>query len=317
MRIVVYRPGALGDTLLTLPTLAALRSHWPDARITLICRPDIHALTLASGLAASAYSHELPDWACLFANAVARSDLAQHTFGGAEIALVWAPDAERSITQRLHALGVHDALVAAPPPRPGIRQHVGLQLLGALAPLGVAVPAHVGDMRLLEPLLTAPEDAQDVARAAWGRMKGQLSGRAPIAIHPGSGGARKRWPARHFAALLRDLRQDFAPVLVEGSQDGAIVADVLAEAGAVPVARDLSVAGLAAFLARCAGYVGNDSGVTHLAGMLGLPTIALFGPTDPALWAPLGPRVTALRSSTERLDDLAPSVVIAAIRRAV
>ena len=70
--------------------------------------------------------------------------------------------------------------------------------------------------------------------------------------------------------LIRDVRRDYAPILIAGPQDEEVVAQVIAEAGATPTVRDLSVAGLAAFLSRCALYVGNDSGVTHLAGLLGV-----------------------------------------------
>jgi len=62
------------------------------------------------------------------------------------------------------------------------------------------------------------------------------------------------------------------------------------------VARGLEVAALAALLAGCAGYLGNDSGVSHLAAALGVPSVVVFGPTDPARWAPLGPQVRVVRS---------------------
>ena len=111
------------------------------------------------------------------------------------------------------------------------------------------------------------------------------------------------------------VTHSWPPVLIAAQQDEEIVAQVIAEAGATPTARDLSVAGLAAFLPCCALYVGNDSGVTHLAGLLGVPTLALFGPTEPALWAPLGQRVVARQSPTGRMEDLSPETVIAAITR--
>jgi ADP-heptose:LPS heptosyltransferase len=111
------------------------------------------------------------------------------------------------------------------------------------------------------------------------------------------------------------LRQDFAPILVAGPQDEKLVAQVIAEARSTPIVRDMSVAGLAAWLSACAIYIGNDSGVTHLAGMLGVPTIALFGSTDPALWTPLGRHIVALRSSTGQMGDLLPEDVMNPIRR--
>lgn len=314
MRIVVYRAGALGDTLLTFSTLAALRRRWPEARITLICRADVHALALGSGLADRAYSHELAAWAGLFAALAPPSDRVRDDFTDADIAVAWAPDTGGEIGARLQELGVRKIVVAPPPSQTGSQGHVALRLLSALESLGVAVPRDVASLSALLPALRWPQEAQDDAGAAWERIQGELAGRPAVAIHPGSGGARKRWPIGHFARLIHELRGEFAPILIAGQQDEEFVTQVITGTGATPIVRDLSVATLAAFLSRCAGYVGNDSGVTHLAGMLGLPTVALFGPTDPALWTPLGPRVLALRSSAERMEGLSVESVVEAIR---
>ena len=316
MRIAIHRAGALGDTLLTFPALNALRQEWPDAHITLICRADVHALALASGLADKTLSQALSVWMCLFDDVVSPSDLARETFAGTDFALVWATDAGGEIASRLRALGVQRALVAEPPPQAGSRRHVALQLLDALAPLSVAIPKDVAALSGLMPPLGWPQDAQDEADGVWERLQGELAGRPAIAIHPGSGGARKRWPPGHFAALTRDVRRDYAPILIAGPQDEEVVAQVIAEAGATPTVRDLSLTGLAAFLSDCSLYVGNDSGVTHLAGLLGIPTVALFGPTEPTLWAPLGPRVVALQSPMWRIEYLSREMVMAAIQQA-
>ena len=316
MRIAIYRAGALGDTLLTFPALYALRKQWPDAHITLICRADVHALALTSGLVDRTLSHELAAWTCLFDGGVSPSDLAREIFAGADLALVWALDAGGEIASRLRALGVQQALVAEPPPRAGSRRHVALQVLGLASPTGYCHSRWCCEHFQGEPPpLGWQREAQDEADSVWKRMQGELAGRPAIAIHPGSGGARKRWPPGHFAALIRDVRHDYAPTLIAGPQDAEIVAQVIAEAGATPSVRDLSVAGLAVFLSRCALYVGNDSGVTHLAGLLGVTTVALFGPTEPELWAPLGPYVVTLQSPTGQMEDLSPETVIAAIAR--
>jgi len=228
MRIAVYRAGALGDMLLTFPALSAVRKQWPDTHITLICRADVHALALASGLADSALSHTLSAWMCLFDDGVAPSELAYEVIAGADLALVWAPDAGGEIASRLRALGVQRALVVEPPPRLGLRRHVALQLLDALAPLGTAIPDDVAALAELLLPLGWTRKAQEEAYGVWERLQGELAGRPAIAIHPGSGGARKRWPPSHFAALIRDVRCDYAPILIAGPQDEENVAQFLA-----------------------------------------------------------------------------------------
>jgi heptosyltransferase III len=77
-------------------------------------------------------------------------------------------------------------------------------------------------------------------------------------------------------------------------------------------ARSLPLRTLAATLARASVYVGNDSGVTHLAAAAGTPAVAIFGPTDPAQWSPLGRAVRVLRADSTRLQDVPVAEVLAA-----
>ena len=123
----------------------------------------------------------------------------------------------------------------------------------------------------------------------------------PIVAHPGSGGIAKCWPAERYEAVLDALQKD-----------GRLVKAVYGEAEAErwPAARlarwrdrygAVGCATLEALLEQlhpAAAYLGNDAGPTHLAAQLGLPTVALFGPTDPRVWAPRGPAVTVLAPPT-------------------
>ncbi len=80
------------------------------------------------------------------------------------------------------------------------------------------------------------------------------------------------------------------------------------------LARDLPLRALAAALARAGLFLGNDSGVAHLAAACGTRTLALFGPTDPTLWAPVGRSVATLRPASGNLADLPVDDVVAASR---
>jgi heptosyltransferase III len=100
-------------------------------------------------------------------------------------------------------------------------------------------------------------------------------------IQPFSGSPRKNWPLENFRKLAAGL-EDTMPVRWcagpdDPPLDGAVRFDDLYD--------------LACWLARARLYVGNDSGITHLAAAVGTPVLALFGPTDPAVWAPRGPHV--------------------------
>jgi heptosyltransferase III len=104
-------------------------------------------------------------------------------------------------------------------------------------------------------------------------------------IHPFSGNPRKNWPLANFRALARELETSMPVRWCAGPDDPPLD-------GAVRIA-DLYE--LACFLASARLYVGNDSGITHLASAVGTPVIALFGPTDPAIWAPRGEGVEIRR----------------------
>jgi hypothetical protein len=141
----------------------------------------------------------------------------------------------------------------------------------------------------------------------------------PVLIHPGSGGEAKRWPRERFEALASALDEEGLPVqlvlgLVEWQQWGDVaLRHWCGELGA-QVLR--SPGELARSMSGARAYVGNDSGPTHLAARLGLPTLALFGPTSPARWMPRGPRVHVLApESPEAMDWLAVERVQQALGR--
>ena len=109
------------------------------------------------------------------------------------------------------------------------------------------------------------------------------------AIHPFSGSARKNWPLEKFRRLAHGLERIMPVRWCAGPEDPPLP-------GAVRID---NLYGLACWLASARLYIGNDSGITHLAAAVGTPVLALFGPTDPAVWAPRGPHVRVAAWHTE------------------
>ncbi len=157
-------------------------------------------------------------------------------------------------------------------------------------------------MPLVAPERLAPAEAAEAARSWLSRLPPGF-----VAVHPGSGSPRKNWPADRFEALARELAQGAPWLLVHGPAEAA---QRPAE-GAV-AALNLPLRVLARVLSAAGVYVGNDSGVSHLAAAAGAPTLVLFGPTDPALWAPVGPRVRVLRGEAGQIEELTGAEVAAA-----
>jgi hypothetical protein len=104
-------------------------------------------------------------------------------------------------------------------------------------------------------------------------------------IHPFSGSPRKNWPLEKFRQVARGLERTMPVRWCAGPDDPPLVDAVHID----------NLYELACWLASARVYIGNDSGITHLAAAVGTPVLALFGPTDPALWAPRGPNVRVAR----------------------
>lgn len=139
--------------------------------------------------------------------------------------------------------------------------------------------------------------------------------RGAVVLHPGSGGADKRWAVEHWVELARHLAANgHAVKFVVGEvelEDQEMI-EVLQQAGEVKVCA--TTLDLLDELDKAKAYVGNDSGPTHLAGQVGLPTLALFGPTPPRVWQPLGPGVTTLAPNRPTsMDWLDTPTVIEAV----
>jgi hypothetical protein len=142
-----------------------------------------------------------------------------------------------------------------------------------------------------------PSDLVERGHVHLERM-GIPSDRPIVLIHPGSGSRRKCINPEVLALAMEQFQlDDICTFILEGPADRESVAGLSKLVPAVPVIAggDLSI--LACLLTRSVLYVGNDSGTTHLAALLTVPVIALFGPTDPERWAPRGSHVTVLRGA--------------------
>jgi heptosyltransferase-3 len=244
-------------------------------------------------------AHELLPWesaetAALFTGDV-RSPLRDRLAAfDTAVAYTRSADLVHNVRRVIPRLEVHDP---APPPGAG---HASRWLARPLSSLGV----RCGD---LEPETLQATSAEAEEAAA---LRRDLPERF-VALHPGSGSPSKSWSADRLAHIVDRLGVD-SFLLIEGPADAEAAAALRRRKGAV-TARGMRPRVLGALLAGAAAFVGNDSGVTHLAAAWGAPTVALFGPTDPAVWSPVGPRVTIVRSPSDRIDGIAVDTVLAAV----
>lgn len=289
-RLLVVRGGALGDFVLGLPALHALRRAFPGASLELIAPAAV--LPLASQLVDVATPLERAEVAYLFLGGEGLPGEVVGRYRDLDLVVVWLSDPDGSVRGSFQRLGAR-RLLWAPPIPSGPGRHAADHLLDTLGPLGIP-----GVVDAATPSVAVPRDRA----SALLRRPGVDPGRPPVAVHPGSGGDWKRWPAERFARVADGLlAAGREVVLIQGPADERAVAEVVAAVreGRPEVASGQDVEELAALLSLCSCYLGNDSGVTHLAAAVGTPTVALFGPTDPSVWGPRGRRVAVLRGEVE------------------
>ena len=162
--------------------------------------------------------------------------------------------------------------------RPEFREAVAalrlpFHFFAALPPEGCG--GHAADFYLEQVRTIAPCVSDGIPRIACDGVRGGF-----VAIHPFAGSPKKRWPLEHFRELAQRIARRMPVEWCAGPEDD------------LPGARRFEdLYELASWLATARIFIGNDSGPAHLAAAVGTPVVALFGPTDPAVWAPRGPRV--------------------------
>jgi heptosyltransferase III len=142
-----------------------------------------------------------------------------------------------------------------------------------------------------------------------------------LAIHPGSGSRSKNWPLGHWAELLGELVPTFAEVLLISGEADTKISEAVRKLIPLPKLRlcaNRSLWDLVSELSQATLFIGHDTGVTHVAAATGAATVALFGPTDPTIWAPHGDHVIVITSPDRTMAGLSVKAVlgkVAAIRQ--
>jgi heptosyltransferase III len=275
MHYLVIRPGAIGDNLLTFPVIQALRAQSSEPYVTFVGNATVLPLALASHIAEEVFDYDSRQWSALFSTNGIHSATLQALLQRIDVAICWLRDPEQIVERNLRSLGISRIIIAPGRPSPTERVHI-VDYLARTLNLQLPLP--------FSPLFDIHKNAQTMDNSIQ-----------PIAIHPGSGGTHKCWPITYFASLITTLWQRNIPILLlAGPADSERMALLLSLLPSPPfptlltILIDVPLQTIAQKLQGCPGYIGNDSGITHLAALLAIPTIVLFGPSDPAIWQPYG-----------------------------
>jgi len=304
-RTVVLHPGALGDVLLAIPALRALRAGAPDDELVLAAQPRIGKLLAALGVVDRALAFDALGLHALF-TAGAPGEPLRDLVAGARV-VSWFGSRDAGFADRLRSLA-RESLIA--PSVPADKLTVWEHLLASVAMLS----AGAGSADAWREPIALREDVVDAGRRALDDA-GWDGVRPLVILHPGAGGVAKRWPAEGFAVLAEAIVAMFGSEVVvhEGPADRDAVASLRGRVRVPALALvDPPLETLAGAIHHAALWAGNDSGVSHLAAVLGAPTLALFTAANLA-WRPWerGARVRVVD-----VDALAPSDVAAVVAAA-
>ena len=262
MSTLVVHTGGIGDFLLACPALRALSERTP---LTLMGNPERLAIAALGGIEADIVDMETVDFHTLFSEP---SDHAMERFARFSRAIVWMNDADGALRKGLAATGIGEVATFPGLPPLDWRRHASEYYLECLG-------------------------IQDAARS-FCISPSQPETHYDVIIHPGSGGAHKNWPADQFSVVadsLLNLDYTVAWALGPAEREIAVPAGVGKLSG-------LPLPDLASLLSAARLYIGNDSGITHLAAAASCPVVALFGPTDADVWAPRGLHVDVMSLDT-------------------
>jgi heptosyltransferase-2 len=304
MKILIRATNWVGDAIMALPALRAVRSHFADAEVAVLARPYV----------ADIYRHQqicdqlIPydprgDHAGLSGRENLASKLRSHKFDLA-LLLQNAFDAawltwRAGIPQRIgYARDGRSLLLtkAVPVPRrgeiPAHEQFYYLELIRRAGWLDTSGEEKCISLRLAPGLR---EQAENRLLAAGSRPKALR-----VAIGAGAAyGSAKCWPPEKFADVANRLTTQFdADVILFGTPAESSVSSAIAAAMRRPpidLTGKTAIADLPALLSQCHLFIGNDSGAMHVAAAVGLPVVAVFGPTDPHGTAPVTPRCTVIQ----------------------
>ena len=291
-KMLVIRGGAIGDFILTLPAISLLQDGLPDAQVDILGYKPVIDLAARAGLADGGRCIEHGSLAGFFAPGSELDQQWCEYFSGFDLIISYLHDPNGFFRQNLMRAGARE-------------------LLEGISKVDVSSGVHAA-RQLAKVLENIALFLEDPAPSVCLSVQGNVTSENCVAIHPGSGGVVKNWRLEDWIRLGEEVAgHDSNPALLlitgeaeEGKHEE--VREALMAAGVVfENAHNWPLTKLGQALAKCRLFLGHDSGISHLAAATGIPCFLLFGPTDPAIWAPANEQVEVLRSKTGRMSDIA------------
>ena len=281
-KLLVIHQGALGDFVATFPGIIRLKEKY--RQVDVICQGQLGRLAQYLEIAVHAYPLESAAFATLFSDFP--ENRMKHLLESYDTILLFSFSS--GLEDRLNRLTKRPVHRIPPRPEPEKRLHVTRYILTGLKAAG---------------LIDRMDQHEKSTFFSTNGLKHRKETSKPhrILIHPGSGSPKKNWPLPLFIEIGNRLKSmEMIPAFILGPAEYHLLDELNRINGEVRVFDDLIV--LAKELLKSKAFVGNDSGVSHLSAFLGLPTVVIFGPSDPKRWAPMGTSVRIVGPETSGLN---------------
>lgn len=266
--LLVIHQGALGDFVITFPVLRRLKKKY--GRVDVVCRNQYGQIASDLGLVDQYDSIDRSLWTALYSGG-GQSEI-KTIIQSYDHIIVFS--FSEIITESIRCMTNKSVHRVPSRPAPTETVHVADFIMDHLSAGGI-----------ITPVSSELEDLSGITRD-----KPLLPPESRIIIHPGSGSPKKNWMLGRFvhaAQMLKNL--GFYPMFITGPAETGMASELTKRLPAdVTVFNCSDIRQVAAILKTAGGYIGNDSGISHLAAAYGIPAVAIFGPSDPKRWSPVG-----------------------------
>jgi ADP-heptose:LPS heptosyltransferase len=279
MKILFIRSGGLGDSILTLAAINSIKKLYPGSELWVLGNGHMLEVAELSGLFETNSHIETGGFHCLFGE----SDPVQSVrdfFCCFDTVFAYSSAGE-NLRKKILDCGVADCRIIDPNPPGGYRAHIVNHLYSI-----------AGTELSEKPSLPAIRGISGITK------------KFDIAIHPGSGGTKKNWPPENFMEIISSYTN---PVVILGPAE--IEHEFESVFASYRTEKPSTIKKLCEILSRSKMYLGNDSGVSHCAAWCGVPSLVLFGNTDPRIWRPVGESVHILKSADGEMENIVVSEV--------
>ena len=298
--IVVVHPGALGDVLLSLTAIRWIKSSFPTHHLILVCRSDVGELLRICGEINATISIDSQFLSDLYCPHHEWAEVTSKVLFSCERLVCWLNDSDGNLWRNLQDYGVSEIIIQSPYDSNLYEQSMEDRYLESLLcwPL---------DSKSVKEKFQIYDNADKSLRPFKDSIKPTESGFSTIAIHPGSGSLHKCVHPSLLATVATQLKlhTNARLLIMSGPADEVSVntfCDLLPE-DSYEVIEGKPLTSIVHRLLKCDLYIGHDSGLTHLAAACGIPSVVLFGPTDPNKWAPRGRFVSVIQGKSCECAD--------------